>query len=88
MPRGRSLQKGRSGNPRGRPKRTPEEVQLIEACREKTPDALDVIVTPMHESDQDRVRLAAAQIIVEQGYGKAPVRFRNRRSVRSPCQSA
>ena len=29
----------------------------------------------MHESDQDRVRLAAAQYIVERGYGKAPGRI-------------
>ena len=29
----------------------------------------------MHESNQDRLRLAAAQFIVERGYGKAPERI-------------
>ena len=43
MPRRRPFPKGGSGNPRGRLKRDPEEVQLIEACREKTPEALETL---------------------------------------------
>jgi hypothetical protein len=75
QPRGRPFQKGSSGNPRGRPKRTPEEAQLIEACREKSPEALEVVVSLMQDSTDDRVRLAAAQFIIERGYGKAPERI-------------
>jgi hypothetical protein len=75
LPRGRPFAKSRSGNPGGRPKRTPEEAQLIEACREKTPDALAVIQELMESSSNDRVRLAAAQFIIERGYGKAPERI-------------
>lgn len=62
---------GKSGNPGGRPKRTPEELDLIAACKAKTPDALDVILSIMSNSDKDALRLSAAQTIIERGYGKA-----------------
>lgn len=75
QPRGRPFPKGISGNPGGRPKRTPDEVELIEACRVKTPEALAVVVSLMQESTNDRVRLAAAQFIIERGWGKAPERI-------------
>lgn len=74
QPRGRPFPKGMSGNPTGRPRRTDEETQLIEACRAKTPEALAVIVGLMQESTNDRVRLAAAQFLIERGYGRAPER--------------
>ena len=75
MPRGKPFEKGKSGNPGGRPKRTPEEVSLIEACREKTPEALETILELMEQSSNDRVRLAAAQYVIERGWGKAPERI-------------
>lgn len=75
MPRGRPFEKGSSGNPGGRPKRTAEEVELIEACRAKTGEALETILELMESSDNDRVRLAAAQFVIERGWGKAPERI-------------
>ena len=75
MPRGQPFEKGKSGNPGGRPKRTPEEADLIEACRTKTPEALQTILELMEESDNDRVKLAAAQYVIERGWGKAPERI-------------
>ncbi len=75
MPRGRPFDKGKSGNPGGRPRRTPEEAELIEACRTKTREALGTILQLMDESDNDRVRLAAAQYVIERGWGKAPERI-------------
>jgi hypothetical protein len=73
--RGRPFAKGGSGNPGGRPRRTEEEARLIEACREKTAAELGVIVGLMEDSANDRVRLAAAQFIIERGWGKAPERI-------------
>ncbi len=73
--KGGPWKKGVSGNPSGRPKRTPEEHQLIEACRQKTPEALNVIQDLMDHSENDRVRLQAAQFIIERGYGRAPERI-------------
>lgn len=75
LPRGKPFAKGRSGNPTGRPRRTPEEVELADACRAKTKEALEVIDGLMRTSDNDRVRLAAAQFIIERGWGRAPERI-------------
>ena len=66
---------GRSGNPGGRPKLTPEqkaqEFELVQACRSKSAQAIAVIEQLMHRADRDSVRLAAASLIVERGWGKA-----------------
>lgn len=75
LPRGKPFPKGIGGNPMGRPKRTPEEVALAEACRAKTSEALGIIEELMRTSDNDRVRLAAAQFIIERGWGRAPERI-------------
>lgn len=70
-PRGKPFQKGVTGNPGGRPKRTAEELDLIAACKGITPAALAVIESIMMEGENERNRLAAAQAIIERGYGKA-----------------
>ncbi|WP_042295635.1 DUF5681 domain-containing protein [Paraburkholderia bannensis] len=69
-PRGKPFAAGQSGNPGGRPKRTAEELDLIAACKDRTPAALAVIESIMMEGENERNRLAAAQSIIERGYGK------------------
>lgn len=61
---------GQSGNPGGRPKKTDEERSLETLCREKTPEAMGTILALMN-TGQERTRLAAAQFIIERGWGKA-----------------
>jgi hypothetical protein len=63
--------KGRSGNPGGRPKKTKEELDLVAACKEKTPAALAVIESIMNKGENERNRITAAIAIIERGYGKA-----------------
>jgi hypothetical protein len=67
---GTSFKAGQSGNPSGRPKKTAEELDLIAACKAKTPDALNVMVKMMTEGEQEKNRLTAAMAIIERAYGK------------------
>lgn len=69
--RGKPYPKGKTGNPGGRPKRTKEELDLIAACKDKTPAALDVITALMKEASSDSVRLNSAIFIIDRAYGKA-----------------
>ena len=62
--------KGKSGNPSGRPAKTSEELDLIAACKARTPDALGVILYVMQHGEQEKNRMAAAQSIIERAYGK------------------
>ena len=69
-PRGKPFPKGVTGNPGGRPVKTIEELDLIAACKGKTQDALDVILSIMREGQGEKTRLSAAIAIIERGYGK------------------
>lgn len=61
---------GVSGNPGGRPPKTAQELDLIAACKEKTPAALAVIADLMENGEKEPTRLAAALSIIERAYGK------------------
>lgn len=69
-PRGTPFPKGKTGNPGGRPKRTPEELDLVAACKAKTPAALVVIERIMTTGENERNQLAAATAIIDRAYGK------------------
>jgi hypothetical protein len=68
---GKPFVAGKSGNPSGRPKRTEDELDLIAACKDKTPAALAVIESIMAGGQSERTRLAAAIAIIERAHGKA-----------------
>ena len=69
-PRGKPISKGQVLNPTGRPKKTPQELDLIAACKDKTPEALNVITDIMVNGEKEQTRLAAAMAIIERAYGK------------------
>ena len=60
------FQRGRSGNPGGRPK-LPADIR--EAFKAKGPKALEVL-TRCLQSDDDRIAMMAAQAILDRGYGR------------------
>jgi hypothetical protein len=68
---GKPFQPGQSGNPGGRAPKTEEERTLEQMCRDKTQDALAVLVKIMDNGENERNRITAAMAIIERGHGKA-----------------
>ncbi len=58
--------KGFSGNPFGRPKAS---TLVRDAARAMTTDAMNVLKAAL-SSDDERIRIAAANAILDRGYGK------------------
>lgn len=63
---GRPFQKGQSGNPTGR--RNHKEIDAL--AREHCPEAIARVVQIMRSSRSGREVIAAAQLLLERGYGK------------------
>jgi hypothetical protein len=70
LPRGKPFQPGKTGNPGGRPRKTDEERTLEALCKEKTPEALETILQVMAKAQNERAKLAAAQYVLDRGWGK------------------
>lgn len=68
--RSTSFKPGQSGNPAGGKKPTAETLDLVAACKARTPAALAVIEKIMLEGENERNRLAAATAIIDRAYGR------------------
>jgi hypothetical protein len=64
------FEKGKSGNPNGRPSLSEEEKELEAACRDKSLRALEIITSIMETGENERNRITAALSVIERGYGK------------------
>lgn len=87
-----SFKKGQSGNPGGRPKKTPELLEVEELCRQLSPEAVRKMAHWMRTGDGP-VSLKAADAIVNRGFGR-PTETKNvtitdeRMVVRAPDKPA
>lgn len=63
---GRPFQKGKSGNPGGRPK---DVGPIKELAKQHTKAAIDALVGAL-EDENGRTRVAAAEAILDRAYGK------------------
>lgn len=65
------FQPGQSGNPNGRPKTDP---RLKEMAQAKTEEAFAIVIECLQDEDR-KVRLKAAEMILDRGYGKPAQAF-------------
>lgn len=65
---GKTFEKGKSGNPGGRP-RTVKEVQ--ELAREQTVPSIEALAANLKD-ESGAIRNAAAEALLNRGWGKAP----------------
>lgn len=63
---------GQSGNPNGRPKKTPEQKDALQAIRDLAPHAARELENILNAEDSSyAVKLKAIDMILERTYGKA-----------------
>lgn len=65
-----SFKPGQSGNPGGRPKLTLSDRELREMCKGYCPEAIQTVYHLMKNSEEDRVKVSCAEILLERGHGK------------------
>lgn len=66
-----SFKPGQSGNPSGRPKKTQEQKDALEAIRSLAPEASTVLLTVMNDPKAPpAARLKAVEMVLDRTYGK------------------
>lgn len=69
---GNGFKPGQSGNPKGRPKTTPEQKDALQAIRDLAPHAAKELENLLHgENTPPAVKIKAIDMILDRTYGKA-----------------
>lgn len=68
--RGRPFKPGQCGNPKGRPRKTQEIIEIETLARTVAPEAIEKLAEWMR-SDNARASVAACSEILDRGYGRA-----------------
>ena len=63
---------GQSGNPRGRPKWAKDGLDVRDLARKHTDFAMGVLVDVATNGKHENARVAAAQALLDRGWGKPP----------------
>jgi hypothetical protein len=84
LAKGKKWQAGQSGNPSGRPKGYAE---MAELARSKTPEAIETLVACMGFGVDGRVRVMAAEALLDRGWGKVAVNVEMSGEVKFPLST-